>query len=851
MVVTMGEMFDSDSERGDLLDVARSHVGNARGLLVVGDRGAGRTHFLQSLIRLLEPAVRERVWIGDDVDRLDAERSSKVADAVRAGRVVPVMATAPEHGSPIDLLVRDGLVTQLRLSPLKSAEVLRVAESFLGGPLDPKSVPAFVPSRPGGDLVILREALAAARGAGVLAHGSGGWRLTSHVPPDGDLRRLILARLGEGPEAAPAVTLLDVIAMAPELSVEHLEMIVGNLVPGDPAWEVERLEALGVIEVFERSGILRPRLRDPIIELLLPQTMGRVRRRRMGTAIIEVVNDRPTRELVTSEALALVQHALQNGRGVHPLALKRAAELAVRSARPELAWQLATLAVAQGSNEAQLVMALAESQLGRSEQALARLDGLLIDPLLEPDRFQARDDLRGLVASRLADRASAWSLASMPAVPDGELDLITSIQLSALAVQPPLDGRGGGAASTDDPVVLEGERLALEASVASLDGRMQAANALLDQAEALLRAHGADSFRVRWGRVFAGLYECPVEVSRLRMQKLSVEAAAAGRGGDLGLCEWMDGALLAACGKVDEAIPELTRAVAALESNGIHESAYLARVSLAIALAARGSVESALDCLEPVLLLSEKQPFLEGWALHGLACVRTAAMQSEEAEATFCEAADAYESSGYRLWSLLALLDSARAGRAGVTLARVESLGEVVEGRYAETAVRFVRALASNQSGSSDPAEMGRTGEEFNRIGDDYATLGMHSYAAEAYSAASALFRRCGRERPAAAAARLTEEQLALCGPVRPALVRGHEKVQLSDREAEIAQLASEGHSNREVADRLVLSIRTVETHLLRVYRKLGIRGRTGLSEALTSSSRVVPTPMRVGDGAE
>ena len=48
----------------------------------------------------------------------------------------------------------------------------------------------------------------------------------------------------------------------------------------------------------------------------------------------------------------------------------------------------------------------------------------------------------------------------------------------------------------------------------------------------------------------------------------------------------------------------------------------------------------------------------------------------------------------------------------------------------------------------------------------------------------------------------------------------------LTQREAEILELLSGGLSNREIAARLVLSVRTVETHVANVYGKLGVANR-------------------------
>ena len=62
----------------------------------------------------------------------------------------------------------------------------------------------------------------------------------------------------------------------------------------------------------------------------------------------------------------------------------------------------------------------------------------------------------------------------------------------------------------------------------------------------------------------------------------------------------------------------------------------------------------------------------------------------------------------------------------------------------------------------------------------------------------------------------------------------------LTAREQEIAALVAAGRTNREVADQLVLSERTIEAHLRNVYAKLGVRSRVELTRALSDRSDVL-----------
>ena len=60
----------------------------------------------------------------------------------------------------------------------------------------------------------------------------------------------------------------------------------------------------------------------------------------------------------------------------------------------------------------------------------------------------------------------------------------------------------------------------------------------------------------------------------------------------------------------------------------------------------------------------------------------------------------------------------------------------------------------------------------------------------------------------------------------------------LTDREREVADLVATGITNREIAARLVLSEKTVERHLSRIFAKLGISSRAALAAAVERARR-------------
>ncbi|PSL33802.1 response regulator [Dyadobacter jiangsuensis] len=54
-------------------------------------------------------------------------------------------------------------------------------------------------------------------------------------------------------------------------------------------------------------------------------------------------------------------------------------------------------------------------------------------------------------------------------------------------------------------------------------------------------------------------------------------------------------------------------------------------------------------------------------------------------------------------------------------------------------------------------------------------------------------------------------------------------EIPLTKREKELVTLIAEGHSSQEIADKLYISLRTVETHRLNINQKMGVKNTAGL----------------------
>jgi DNA-binding NarL/FixJ family response regulator len=169
-----------------------------------------------------------------------------------------------------------------------------------------------------------------------------------------------------------------------------------------------------------------------------------------------------------------------------------------------------------------------------------------------------------------------------------------------------------------------------------------------------------------------------------------------------------------------------------------------------------------------------------------------------------------------------ALHDLARLGRANEVADRLRSLAAIAQGDY-------LQILADNAAGHArgDPDALGDAAQRF-------AALGFNLRAAESAMAASEASARAHDQRAATRWARRATELAAQCeAPATPELVGPAGPVPLTNREREIAVLAADGLPSRVIAERLYVSVRTVDNHLARIYTKLGVTSRSELPAVL------------------
>jgi DNA-binding CsgD family transcriptional regulator len=125
-------------------------------------------------------------------------------------------------------------------------------------------------------------------------------------------------------------------------------------------------------------------------------------------------------------------------------------------------------------------------------------------------------------------------------------------------------------------------------------------------------------------------------------------------------------------------------------------------------------------------------------------------------------------------------------------------------------------------------------GTALDEVAGELEGIGALLFAAEAAHAAAEAHGAAGANVARVASARRASALLGRCpGAAPPWLPPRTEDEPLSGRQREVAVLAARGLSSREIAERLFVSVRTVDNHLYRIYAKLGVESRDELAVAL------------------
>ncbi|SOE03246.1 helix-turn-helix transcriptional regulator [Blastococcus haudaquaticus] len=172
-------------------------------------------------------------------------------------------------------------------------------------------------------------------------------------------------------------------------------------------------------------------------------------------------------------------------------------------------------------------------------------------------------------------------------------------------------------------------------------------------------------------------------------------------------------------------------------------------------------------------------------------------------------------------------------GRSLHTAARLGRVGTVA-GRLREVATDIGGTFAGLLAAQADAAVRG-LGEQLDDVAAEFRLRGLRVLAADAAAQAAAAHRAAGHRRRAAASGALAVGLARAAGGLTTPALSRLSPYALSRREQQIAAWAAEGLSNHAIAERLVLSVRTVETHLAHVYDKLGINSRAALETALAA----------------
>jgi DNA-binding CsgD family transcriptional regulator len=665
------------------------------------------------------------------------------------------------------------------------------------------------------------------------------------------LERAFAGRVAELPEPARVVLLVAALNDGDDLT----ETLAGASALAGTELDADAL-APAVAAGIVTADLRTLRFRHPLMRSAVAQHAGVAARRRAHEALAAVLRDHPDRRAWHRAALLTGTHedvageledaaARARRRGAVATAvsaLRRAAELGQPQMRDRRLLAAAALAVEMGRPD------LVERLLaGVDRGRLDDLDGAratwveetaLTRPLGGTERFT------GLIAA--AERAGAAGDRDL------HVDLLWLVASRAWWADPGPDARAAliaaagrlGGADAPDPRVF--------AVHAYADPWGHAAGVLdrLDAATAAPGAVGLDADAVRFygpAALVVGAFDLGIDLLGAAVEGLRTQ----GRLGHLPRLLTLYASMAARLGEWDTALTAADEARRLADELGEPQWSAAADTASAMVLAMRGDEEQALRLCAGAELVAGPvganitMAFAQfGKVLAGLAIGRHGEAYNN-AERLFTPGDAAYHPV-ICSWLVADLADAARhTGDVAQARARVDEVAARAgerPGSWIALTLRHARALLAEPEDAEacfDAAlSCALTRWPFQRARIQLAQgqwLRRH--------------RRVAESRVALRAARDTFDALG-CKTwgeharreLRAAGERSRHRVpeardQLTAQELQIAQLAAQGLSNREIGARLFLSHRTISTHLYRVFPKLGITSRGELAAALAPST--------------
>lgn len=797
------------------------------------DGGPGDTRepfFLLQSIRHAVTAMAaglELVIAVDDAHSLDGASATLLFQLVSAGAAKAVVAAREGEACAPGLrsLWKDGLVERIDLPPLGRGDAQELAELLLGGPADDELAQAVWDTSLGNPLY-LRELILAGRGAGTIVEERGAWRLEGALTIGRRLQELLDELLNALDE--PLRESLEVVAFADPVPMAAVQRVV-------PEAHLDALQRRGLVVVEAAADGVYARTSHPLYGALVRDRVPLTRANELRTLMADAFEQAGR---LPSDLLRVASWRLLSGATADAELFYQAALLASSRFDWSLAAKFAEASVGSGGGiPAKVVLAEALGRLGRASEALA----VLGDHIGATDEERARVSV--LRASALFWGLGDWSRANR-VLEDAEHNIedqsertwVAAIRVGMLN----FIGRPDVAASASRPL-LDTPHLSVKARLAAgyALSTSLAWGGLCDQALRVvdaLRPDGRDpssapavdwSVTVRMSAYrFAGRVRDAEDLANAEYAQALRTHKSEAKGFSAGAQAWV--ALVR--GQVAIAVLRYREALATYEPTAEREPSVGRRhlmCQLVEALAISG------DALGAAAVLAEARAEIrisERWMLPRLwvaqAWVSVARGEISAALVELNTAAEEARKGGHVANELAALLTRLRLGAtagAGETIvSRLDELADWVEGDLVQVMDLHAHALAE---GSPD---------DLDAVAERYGILGLGLHAAETAAQASQLHARAGQPRRAAASASRAQSMLPGLDSARPVtLLLASTPASLTRREREVALLARSGMSSQAIATRLHLSTRTVDTHLARVYFKLGISRRSELGEAL------------------